>query len=90
VKRAKRAVAEADNGHVFRAELLGSALLVAAAMKGGEERLFTDAPIDDVDDTRAAQERPIDEKNMSGCFKTHPLMRDMNPDGDQSRKRAEL
>lgn len=63
-------------------------MLVAAAMKGGEKRLFTDAPIDDVDDTRDAQEGPIDEKNMSGCFQTHPLMRDTtplisNPDGDQ-------
>lgn len=47
---------EADNGQVFRTELLGSAVLVAAAMKGGEERLFTDAPIDDVDDTRDAGE----------------------------------
>lgn len=52
-------VVEAGEGRVFRAELPGSA---PAGHKDGSGRLFTDAPIDDVDETREIQENPIDKK----------------------------
>jgi hypothetical protein len=68
-------VVEADNDQVFRAELPGSAVLVAAAKSGGGERLFTDAPIDDVgvDHTRDDQEGPIDEKRYERLFSDMPI-----------------
>lgn len=77
-----------ERGIVFRAELPQSAVLVAAAKKGEGEQLFTDAPIDDVGYTRDIQEGPVDEKDMSGCFQTRPLIREtppliLNPDRDQ-------
>ncbi|KAF2631401.1 hypothetical protein BU25DRAFT_185493 [Macroventuria anomochaeta] len=49
-------VAEVGYGQVFRAELPGSAVSVAAAGKGGDERSFVDAPID-------VQERTVDKKD---------------------------
>jgi hypothetical protein len=63
-------VVEAGNGQVFRAELPGFAVLIAATEKGGGERLFTDAPIDDVDIdyTRDVQEGSIDEKRRGRLF----------------------
>jgi hypothetical protein len=68
-------VVEAGNDQVFRAELPGSAVLVAAAKSGGGERLFTDAPIDDVDVdyTRDIQEGPIDEKRHERLFSDTPV-----------------
>ncbi|KAF1931948.1 uncharacterized protein M421DRAFT_90143 [Didymella exigua CBS 183.55] len=50
-------VAEVDGGQVFRAELPGSAVPAAPAGKKGDERLFGDVPIDEVDEPADAQKR---------------------------------
>jgi hypothetical protein len=67
-------VAEIGGNQVFRAELPGSAVPVAVAEKGADDRLFEDAPIDEVDepedvlkksaikkDERLFSDPPIDE-----------------------------
>ncbi|KAF3035772.1 hypothetical protein E8E12_000980 [Didymella heteroderae] len=65
-------VAEVSDGQVFRAELPGSAVPVATAHKKGDERLFADAPIDEVDEPDDAQGGPVDEKNER-LFSDPPL-----------------
>lgn len=56
-------VAEVGGEQVYRAELPGSVMPVAAATKGGDERLFADAPIDEVDEFFDVQERTADKKD---------------------------
>lgn len=56
-------IAEVGNEQVFRAELPGSVMPEASAVKGGDERLFTDEPIDEVDEPTDAREEAVDTKN---------------------------
>ncbi|KAJ8105307.1 hypothetical protein OPT61_g10259 [Boeremia exigua] len=66
-------VAEAGDGQVFRAELPGSVVPVATAGKGGDERLFADAPIDEVDEPIDSQERTVDKKRDERLFSDPPI-----------------
>lgn len=65
-------VAEVGDGQVFRAELPASAVPAASAGKGGDERLFADAPIDEVDEPGDAQGGVVDKKNER-LFSDPPL-----------------
>ncbi|KAF3047377.1 hypothetical protein E8E11_009376 [Didymella keratinophila] len=65
-------VAEVGDGRVFRAELPGSAVPATSAGKGGNERLFADAPIDEVDEPGDAQGGAVDMKNER-LFSDPPL-----------------
>jgi hypothetical protein len=56
-------VAEVSDGQVFRAELSSSVVPVAAMAKGGDERLFADAPIDEVEEPIDTQRQTVDVKN---------------------------
>ena len=56
-------VAEVGDGQGFRAELPGSAVPVASAGKGGDERLFAEALIDEADEPGDTQGQAVDEKN---------------------------
>ena len=66
-------VVEAGDGQVFRAELPGSAVPVAAAAKGGDERLFAEAPIDEVDEPIDAQQWNVDKKRGERLFSDPPI-----------------
>lgn len=69
-------VAEIDNGQVFRAELPGSTMPVVAEFKGGDERLFSDAPIDEVDEieeTKDVKVRAVGEKTDERLFSDSPI-----------------
>lgn len=66
-------VAEAGDGQVFRAELPGSVVPVAMAGKSGDERLFADGPIDEVEEPVDAQERTIDKKRDERLFSDPPI-----------------
>ena len=56
-------IAEVGDGQMFRAELPSNAVPVAAVAKGGDERLFADAPIHEVEEPIDAQERTVDVKD---------------------------
>lgn len=66
-------IAEADDGQVLRAELPGSAVPVNWARKGTNERLFADAPIDEVDEPVDPQERTIEKKRDERLFSDAPI-----------------
>lgn len=65
-------VAEVGDGQVFRAELPGSAVPVASTGKGVDERLFADAPIDELDEPSNAQGGIVDKK-YERLFSDPPL-----------------
>lgn len=69
-------VSEVGDGQVFRAELPGSVVPALATSKGDSERLFTDAPIDEVaetDESAGAQEVERDKKSDERLFSDSPI-----------------
>lgn len=66
-------VAEVGDGQVFRAELAGSPVPVAAPGKGIEDRLFSDPPIDKVDEPVDVQERTVNKEKDERLFSDSPI-----------------
>lgn len=66
-------VSEVGDAQVFRAELPGSAVPVSATGKQDGERLFADAPIDEVDELADVREGTVDKMHDKGSLSDPPI-----------------